>query len=141
MADYILDKNVAIELGVKSAFILSVTEQKGTTDLNKIADVADGIMSEFTVRRCLEKLKKHGYIADNKLDLAPEKIKQMVLEGEKTETCEWCNQKVYLLQEHHYPVPRRKGGKEIVKICPNCHVSFHNIEVKNNGGWYEVGER
>lgn len=41
--------------------------------------------------------------------------------------CEWCNIDTFILHKHHFPLPRSKGGVETVKICPNCHYSFHNI--------------
>lgn len=43
--------------------------------------------------------------------------------GEKT--CEWCGCKTTVLHKHHYPIPKRQGGKEIVNICSNCHHEFH----------------
>ena len=40
--------------------------------------------------------------------------------------CQWCGVKTLYLQEHHYPVLKSKGGKDIVSICANCHSEFHN---------------
>ena len=39
--------------------------------------------------------------------------------------CEWCKGYTTKLHKHHYPIPRKDGGKEIVNICPNCHYEFH----------------
>jgi hypothetical protein len=39
--------------------------------------------------------------------------------------CEWCGYLVFAIQEHHYPVPRCKGGTETVAICGTCHADFH----------------
>lgn len=42
-----------------------------------------------------------------------------------THQCEWCNCLTGFLHNHHYPVPRSKGGEKTVTICPNCHSEFH----------------
>lgn len=68
------------------------------------------------------------------------KVKEKNIETLKEETikkshkgnkCEWCGKECYILQEHHYPIPAKNGGKEIVKICPNCHYTFHKLENEN----------
>lgn len=41
--------------------------------------------------------------------------------------CEWCGEESFLLHKHHFPVPRKDGGTEIVNICPNCHSTFHMV--------------
>lgn len=41
--------------------------------------------------------------------------------------CDWCNSESALLHEHHYPVSRKNGGKNIVEICPSCHCEFHHL--------------
>lgn len=49
--------------------------------------------------------------------------------------CSWCKIKTTILHKHHYPIPKRKGGNQIIKICPNCHSEFHSqnyqIEIIN----------
>ena len=44
-----------------------------------------------------------------------------------TYQCEWCCCFTGYLHNHHYPVPRSKGGEETVAICPNCHSEFHHL--------------
>lgn len=41
--------------------------------------------------------------------------------------CQWCGVNTSVLHEHHYPVPKSKGGIETVSICPNCHHEFHSM--------------
>lgn len=53
---------------------------------------------------------------------------QTILKSHKGKKCEWCGKKCYILQDHHFPVSAKDGGKEIVKICPNCHYTFHKLE-------------
>lgn len=45
--------------------------------------------------------------------------------GEGDKVCAWCGCKTTVLHAHHYPVPKRLGGKEVVNICSNCHHEFH----------------
>lgn len=75
-----------------------------------------------------EKLKKLGYISENTLSY--EEIKEIVLKEKENAkfVCEWCGRKCNILNEHHYPIPKSKGGTETVKICPNCHAEFHSVE-------------
>lgn len=42
--------------------------------------------------------------------------------------CPWCKRVSNLLHKHHYPVPRRFRGTEIVEICAGCHIEFHHFE-------------
>ena len=41
--------------------------------------------------------------------------------------CLWCKTKTFYLHEHHFPIPKSMGGKETVKICPNCHSEYHAL--------------
>jgi hypothetical protein len=42
-------------------------------------------------------------------------------------SCSWCGYSTPILHEHHYPIPKREGGKQIVEICANCHSEFHYL--------------
>ena len=59
-----------------------------------------------------------------------EEIKEQILvsKGTGEKTCAWCGCKTTLLHKHHYPIPKRMGGKETVDICSNCHNEFHVME-------------
>ena len=78
-------------------------------------------------RRTMKSLIERGFIKENKV--TPESIVNSLQNKtvEKLYTCEWCKEKVAVLQDHHYPIPRSKGGEEIVHICPNCHYTFHKL--------------
>ena len=39
--------------------------------------------------------------------------------------CSWCSAAVPIIHEHHYPVPKAKGGTATIGLCPNCHTEFH----------------
>lgn len=64
-----------------------------------------------------------------------EQIKEDIVNdsGEK-KVCEWCGCKTTILHKHHYPIPKRLGGKEVVNICPTCHYGFHSKEREMMGG-------
>ena len=84
-------------------------------------------------------LKKAGYLS------LKEYTQQEVVEIIKTrdfkncipKICEWCNKKTLIIHEHHYPIEKNKGGKEVVKICPTCHFEYHLLI----NGNYELNVR
>lgn len=83
--------------------------------------------SKNELARIKKKLKKLGYIEI--YGLTPEKLKKKTIElSHKGYKCEWCGKESYVLQAHHYPIPAKDGGTEIVNICPNCHYTFHLLE-------------
>lgn len=47
------------------------------------------------------------------------------------EKCEWCGNMVLNIENHHFPIPKRLGGVETVRICHDCHKKFHDYETKN----------
>lgn len=65
-----------------------------------------------------------------------ENIKNEMLnqKDDNTQVCEWCGINTSVLHKHHYPIPKRYGGKDVVNICSNCHNEFHNLESKENNG-------
>ena len=64
-----------------------------------------------------------------------ESIKEQILnsKGEGSKVCAWCGCKTTSLHKHHFPIPKRLGGKETVDICSNCHNEFHVMEGKIYG--------
>lgn len=87
-------------------------------------NVNDNDVSLTTIRPCivkddLERVSKEY-----------ENIKKQVLEDkEKNEfVCDWCGCKTNVIHNHHYPIPKRLGGKDVVHICANCHDEFHKKE-------------
>ena len=51
--------------------------------------------------------------------------------------CEWCGRRVLIIHQHHFPIPKAQGGKDVVHICPTCHFEYHllisgNYELTNN---------
>ena len=87
--------------------------------------------SKETLKRVKKRLREKGFINDKPLDA--EYIKKKTIElSHKGLKCEWCGKEAYTLHEHHYPIPKAKGGTETVSICPNCHYTFHVIKRKNH---------
>lgn len=98
---------------------------------NRSISKADDYFKKIITKQALLNIKRKLY------SLEYIKIKERTIEELKKETieksyigskCEWCKKECYVLQEHHYPIPARDGGKEVVKICPNCHYTFHKLE-------------
>ena len=69
-----------------------------------------------------------GTYRENQLPYASIKDEILNDKGFGDKTCEWCGCKTTILHKHHYPIPKRMGGKQIVNICSNCHNEFHVLE-------------
>lgn len=83
--------------------------------------------TENQLRRIKKTLKELGYIKP--VEHTPEELKQKTIEISNTDkVCEWCGNKSYVLQKHHFPIPAKDGGTETVNICPNCHYTFHYLQ-------------
>ena len=41
--------------------------------------------------------------------------------------CQWCGGTTLNLNSHHFPIPKSKGGADVVNICPACHYDFHFV--------------
>ena len=90
------------------------------------------ILSKNQIREIKNKLYKLHYI--EKIELTDKELKEKTIElSHKGNVCEWCGNESYILQEHHYPIQKKDGGKKIVNICPNCHYTFHYL--KNTKGY------
>jgi hypothetical protein len=84
-----------------------------------------GGISKESIFRIKSKLKSIGllYRLTN-----PEDAKKFVIKNSNSgQVCEWCHKESYILEEHHYPIPKSKGGTKTVRICPNCHRAYHAV--------------
>lgn len=41
------------------------------------------------------------------------------------EFCPWCGKEKTHFHNHHWPVTKKEGGKQTVRICVDCHAAFH----------------
>lgn len=124
------------DLSIQEKIIISVLRDKNIKFANR-KDASDFFF--ISVSRYTEILRK---LVNKKLIITKnveyKDLKNIVIssKGKGNKTCEWCGCKTTILHSHHYPIPRRLEGTETVKICPNCHYEFHNLENEN----YEVIE-
>lgn len=79
-----------------------------------------------------ERIVDDSSISEDSQPESYEAIKEEIMEskGLGDKVCEWCGCKTTVLHKHHYPVPKRMGGKDTVNICSNCHHEFHLAEGK-----------
>lgn len=91
---------------------------------------AERYMYDYTenqLRRIKKSLTELGYI--KKVYYTPDELKEKTIRLSHTgDVCEWCGCYSYVLQKHHFPIPAKDGGTEVVNICPNCHYTFHSLE-------------
>lgn len=112
----------------------SIDKMIASLEVNGLKNRTNKEISDFLaispryLARGFDKLKKLGYIVEN--NFTYEEIKEIVIKEKENAKflCEWCGCKCNILNEHHYPIPKSKGGTETVKICPNCHTEFHAVE-------------
>lgn len=104
-------------------------------DLNVfIEDYPISNLTIHTARKRLSKLVKLEILEvyDQHIDKSQIvnvlKNKKMKGLGYGSLTCTWCGVNTVVLHEHHYPIPKSKGGTKTVSICPNCHYEFHSLE-------------
>lgn len=83
-------------------------------------------LGNIAIKRSLKILKEKGFIEIGDRNIV-EKLKSKNLKGYGygDKVCEWCGISTTVLCEHHYPIPKSKGGKKVVKICSNCHQEYH----------------
>lgn len=79
--------------------------------------------------RIKKKLYKLNFLS--KTVKSPETLKKETIKNShKGNKCEWCGQECYILHQHHFPISNKDGGTDLVNICPNCHYTFHKLEVE-----------
>lgn len=95
-----------------------------TKEFALLFNVSTAIISSW-----INSLEKYNFITkgiENILQIIKTKNHKNLGIGDRE--CEWCKINTYVLHEHHYPIKKKDGGTEIVKICPNCHHEFHYLE-------------
>lgn len=107
----------------------SILDSDGVMSNKELAAILG--VSEASVAKYLKELRDLRVIKTN---LSQEDILKELQKQTKPYVCDWCNMNVNLLEDHHYPIPARQGGKNLVSVCPNCHKMFHKLETYYNGG-------
>ena len=83
-------------------------------------------VTKTIIGQWLKSLEFEGLIKICKLDISQKlKDKSLCGFGFGNKQCEWCGINTMVLHKHHYPIPKKLGGIDIVNICPNCHHEFH----------------
>lgn len=131
--DFLLEvyPSFAKEVGLVEAVISSFLREVGRpVSASEITSYL-GFLSLTSVKKALTELEGYGLVEEVTLS-CPEEIKEEVISFKDIDkkTCEWCGKGSIVLHEHHFPVPRRRGGDSVVNICPNCHYGFHYMETR-----------
>lgn len=136
---FMTDIDIAKNVSPEAMIMYSVIESGIVSSIPELADILN--VSNSRVSNHLQKLEDAGYVISWKCDklqnsntISQEEVKEKLM-NRKKETCEWCGCETLIIEEHHYPIPQRYGGTEVVRICKNCHIAFHQIEIEENGGW------
>ena len=111
-------------LNINEKFYLAIYTQCEKNE-NKADRIMKQIASTTTICNSKKRLRELNLI---EVITDYEQAKSLVLQRKgKGVKCEWCGNTSFAIQEHHYPIPKHKGGKQTVKICPNCHYEYHAI--------------
>jgi hypothetical protein len=87
--------------------------------------ICSELFSKVAIARMKRRLHKRGLLS-GKPTITPQELKKISIEkSHNGDKCEWCGEECYILHEHHYPIPERLGGTQTVRICPNCHYTYH----------------
>lgn len=96
-------------------------------NIKKADEYIKNIVSNQTLITIKNKLVKLGYIKIE--EKTPEELKNETIKlSHKGAKCEWCKKPCYIIEEHHFPISAKDGGDKVVRICPNCHYTFHKLE-------------
>ena len=117
-----------IKLTVSERVYLALYEN-ANGDIDKVDTVMLEQVSKVTLNKIKSKLSESKLISLNNVKFTDyNDAKEFTIKNSHYgKICEWCGKESYILHRHHYPIPRNKGGTEIVNICPNCHYTFHKI--------------
>ena len=126
-----IDRELANKHGLKEAFVHSYIMDKYVKNgiVTELYDL-ELIIKKKALKCTIDYLVKNGlleiyyYTSEEKRQIISE---DNTNRGNGNKTCEWCNYNSYVLHKHHYPIPKAKGGTEMVSICPNCHYQYHHL--------------
>jgi hypothetical protein len=108
----------------------------GTLDAVTVSAIRVGApgISNTQIRRVF----KRGYIT--RLKLEPSHAHELCVASQRGNLfgsdfdsgfigfiCEWCECKTLSIQEHHFPISAKDGGKNTVFICAACHADYHTM--------------
>lgn len=115
------------KLSTSEKFYISIYES--CKDIRKTEILMEDAISKTQVLKIRKKLSELGIIKISIMNV--ETAKQFCIENShKGLKCDWCGKKSYILHKHHYPIPKNKGGQDVVNICPNCHCTYHSLIVE-----------
>ena len=113
-----------IKLSMPEKFYLAVFQKCG--DISKTDIIMQTQISKTTLSHIKKHLAKLNLLDIKEFDAVSGR-EFTIKNSHKGLKCEWCGNESYILQQHHYPIPRSKGGTNIVNICPNCHYTYHSL--------------
>ena len=73
----------------------------------------------------INKLKNKGYINIEAGMKSDKEVFDFLNKKNSSEGCLFCGYNGVAIDEHHYPIRKKDGGKETIRLCANCHREFH----------------
>lgn len=125
------DTHYAHPLTTNEKLYLALYENAGG-DVRKVQLVMEDIVSAHTVHKIKMHLADLGLIQISNRLTPEEGMRFAIFNSNKGLVCEWCGKESYILHRHHYPILASRGGQDTVRICPNCHATYHYIMGDND---------
>lgn len=90
------------------------------------------ISNKKTIYKKIQKLKDLKLISFTKL--SDKQVYDILNKSDSKDGCLFCGYNRCSLDKHHYPIRAKDGGKDTIKLCPNCHRRFHELADYSNRG-------
>lgn len=83
------------------------------------------ISNKKTIYKKIEKFKKLNILHIEKMN--DTEVYNLLNKKNSKKGCLFCGYDKCSLDNHHYPIRTKDGGKDTIKLCPNCHRRFHDL--------------
>lgn len=131
----LMNASLAFAIGNKKAVIVAtmefMAEKEALTNKAVYECFSSMYKSKESLARTLKDLENMGLISFEVLTqeniVHQLKNKKLYGRGIGDRICEWCNCRTLVRHAHHFPIPRKDGGKLTVNICTNCHREYHYL--------------
>lgn len=123
----LVSREMIKEYGVRDAVNLSLLYFDSDKIKKLDSVILDSVIRELKKKKLIEVIEANPHIVQKFLE-----SKKLDGFGIGKSKCEWCKIKTVTTHNHHFPIHQKDGGKDIVKICPNCHQEYHSLMQKHN---------
>ena len=117
------NKITGIEACILSLFLdIDISEGiPSNKDLSILLNIAKPQIS-----KTISRLKEKGFLIEKNIPTDKE-IFNVLNKVNSDNGCTFCGYTGIAIDDHHYPIRRKDGGKKTISLCANCHREFHYL--------------